>query len=167
MNFIRTRLHQQSYEIGHSSVGHAQRRRMVSDFWSITCNERIEIISVCRHTGGRLTICAIKCWQCPKKKIDNSALKEHVRWKQITFQIKKLNTNTNTDTDKIQTRIQIQICIYKEAPPDHPPSWRTHFAKFDNFSCQQQRHLRIIPNQTITNTNRIKDMNARQPQSRG
>ena len=43
-----------------------------------------------RHKGGRLTICANKCWQYPKKKIDNSALKEHMRWKQITFQIKKL-----------------------------------------------------------------------------
>ena len=137
----------------HSNVGHAQRRRMVSAFWSITCNDRIatdncwclrlellrkdndlkiewntdfknitnttqrmtpttaryvvkswwqgvlvththtqmiEIISVCRHKGGRLTICANKCWQCPKKKIDNCALKEHMRWKQITFQIKKL-----------------------------------------------------------------------------
>ena len=43
-----------------------------------------------RHKGGRLTICANKCWQYPKKKIDNSALKKHMRWKQITFQIKKL-----------------------------------------------------------------------------
>ena len=118
MNFIRTRLHQQSYEIGHSSVGHAQRRRMVSDFWSITCNERIEIISVCRHTGGRLTICAIKCWQCPKKKIDNGALKEHVRLKQITFQIKKLNTNTNTDTN---TNKNTNTNIYTRRPPLIPP----------------------------------------------